>query len=139
MPLSPIILGTDEPVINLGGFMGHDPVFTIDELSSLVDEGAVRFFLVQDRERMEEMRAEREEYYATYGTYPQYGPPRGGPPGMDNEVVTWVQDNCEKVPQDLWQSPEADEEQGGGPDGPGGPGGLGGAQGLYDCGTQGGR
>jgi hypothetical protein len=133
MPLSPIILGTDEPVINLGGFMGRDPVFTTEELSSLVDEGAVRFFLAQDRERMEEMRAEREEYYATYGTYPQSGPPRGGPPGMDNEVVTWVQDNCEKVPQDLWQSPEADEEQGGGPGGPGG------AQGLYDCGTQGGR
>ena len=141
MPLSPIILGTDEPVINMGGFMGRDPVFTTEELAGLVDEGAVRFFLVQDRERMEEMRAEREaereEYYATYGTYPQYGPPPGGPPGADNEAVTWVQDNCEKVPEELWKSPEEDEEQGGG--GPGGPGGPGRAQALYDCGTQGGR
>jgi 4-amino-4-deoxy-L-arabinose transferase-like glycosyltransferase len=139
MPLSPIILGTDEPVINMGGFRGSDPVFTTDELSDLVDEGAVRFFLVQDRERMEETRAEREEYYATYGTYPQYGPTRGGPPGGDNEAVTWVQDNCEKVPQELWQSPEADEEQGGGPGGPGSPGGPGGAQGLYDCSGAGGQ
>ena len=55
---------------------------------------------------------------------------------MDNEAVTWVQDNCEKVPQEEWQSPEEDEEQGGGPGGPGGPGR---AQALYDCGTQGGQ
>jgi len=140
MPLSPIILGTDEPVIDLGGFMGRDPVFTTDELSNLVDEGAVRFFLVQDRERMEEREAEREaereEYYATYGTYPPYGPPPGGPPGADNEAVTWVQDNCEKVPQELWQSPEEDEEQG---DGPGGPGGPERAQALYDCSGIGGQ
>ncbi len=135
MPLSPIILGTDEKVINLGGFMGGDPVFTAEELSSLVDSGALRFFLVQDRERMEEMRAEREaEQEASGGSAPQ-GPPPGGPPGADNEAVTWVQDNCEKVPEELWKSPEEDEEGDAG--GPGGSGGPGRAQALYDCGTQG--
>jgi hypothetical protein len=137
MPLSPIILGTDEPVINLGGFMGRDPVFTTEELSGLVDEDAVRFFLVQDRECMEEMRAEREaEQEASGGSAPQ-GPPPGGPPGADNEAVTWVQDNCEKVPEELWKSPEEDEEQGGG--GPGGPGGPGRVQALYDCSGTGGQ
>jgi 4-amino-4-deoxy-L-arabinose transferase-like glycosyltransferase len=137
MPLSPIILGTDEKVINLGGFMGRDPVLSYGELTDLVDEGAVRFFLVQDRERMEEMRAEMEaEQEASGGSAPQ-GPPPGGPPGADNEAVIWVQDNCEKVPQELWQSPEEDEEQRGG--GPGGPGGPGRAQALYDCGAEGGR
>jgi 4-amino-4-deoxy-L-arabinose transferase-like glycosyltransferase len=131
--MSSIILGTDEPVINMGGFMGRDPVFTTDELTSLVDEGAVRFFLVQDRERAEEMRAEREAEREAYGdTYPQGGPPQGGPPGSDNEAVTWVQDNCEKIPQELWRSPEADEEGGGGPGGPGGPRRV---QGLHDCGV----
>jgi hypothetical protein len=135
MPLSPIILATNEKVINLGGFMGRDPVFTTDELTDLVDDGAVRFFLVQDRERMEEMRAEREaeqeaEQEASSGSTPQ-GPPPGGPPGMENEATTWVQDNCEKVPQELWQSPNDEEQQGGG--------GLGRAQVLYDCGTEGGQ
>jgi 4-amino-4-deoxy-L-arabinose transferase-like glycosyltransferase len=130
MPLSPIILGTDEKVINLGGFMGRDPVFTTEELSGLVQRGAVRFFLLQDRERMEEMRAEREaEQEVSGGSAPQ-----GPPPGSDSEAVTWVQDNCEKVPEKLWKSPEEDEEQGGGPGGPGGPGR---AQALYDCGTGG--
>ncbi len=128
MPLSPIILGTDEPVINLGGFMGRDPAVTSEELTGLLDEGAVRFFLLQDRERMEEMRAEREaEQEASGGSAPQ-GPPPGGPPSADNESVTWVQDNCEKVPEELWKSPEEEEEQGGG-----GPGGPGRAQALYDC------
>jgi hypothetical protein len=136
MPLSPIILGTDEKVINLGGFMGRDPVFTTDELSGLVEGGAVRFFLLQDRERMEEMRAEREaEQEASGGSAPQ-GPPPGGPPGSDSEAATWVQDNCEKVPEELWKSPEEDEEQGGGPGGPGGPGRV---QALYDCGITGGQ
>ncbi|MDQ4127217.1 MAG: glycosyltransferase family 39 protein [Actinomycetota bacterium] len=136
MPLSPIILGTDEPVINLGGFMGRDPVFTTQELAGLVGEGAVRFFLVQDRERMEEMQAEREaEQEASGGSAPQ-GPPPGSPPGMDNEAVTWVQDNCEKVPEELWKSPEEAEEQGGGPGGPGGPGRV---QALYDCSGAGGQ
>jgi hypothetical protein len=112
-------------VINLGGFMGRDPVFTSDELANLVDEGSVRFFLMPDRERMEEMRAERE---ASGSGAPQ-GPPPGGPPGSDNEAATWVQDNCEKVPQEEWQSPEAEEQGGGGPPGR--------VQALYDCGAGG--
>ena len=136
MPLSPIILGTDEKVINLGGFMGRDPVLTTEELSGLVERGAVRFFLLQDRERMEEMRAESEAKQEASGGSASQGPPPGGPPGSDSEAATWVQDNCEKVPEELWKSPEEDEEQGGGP---GGPGGLGRAQALYDCGTEGGR
>ena len=79
------------------------------------------------------MRAEREaEQEASDGSAPQ-GPPPGGPPGSDSEAATWVQDNCEKVPQEEWQSPEEDEEQGGSPGGPGR------AQALYDCGTQGGQ
>jgi hypothetical protein len=44
-----------------------------------------------------------------------------------------VQDSCEKVPQEEWQSPET---EGQGERGPGGPGGPGRAQGLYDCGSQ---
>jgi len=60
MSTSPIILNTDEPVISLGGYNGIDPVFTAGDLAELVDEGAVRFFLMPDREAIEEMRAERE-------------------------------------------------------------------------------
>jgi 4-amino-4-deoxy-L-arabinose transferase-like glycosyltransferase len=124
MSASPIILNTDESVITLGGFIGRDPVLTTDRLANLVDRGAVRFFLIPDRERMEEMRAERES--GQQGA-PQ-APPPGGPPGMDNESASWVQDNCEKVPQEKWQSSDSEQQPGGGPP-------MMRAQALYDCGT----
>ena len=124
MSASPIILSTDEPdpVITLGGFMGRDPVLTTDRLANLVDRGAVRFFLMPDRERMEQMRAE-------YASSSQQGaPPWGGRGFLQNESVSWVEDNCKKIPQEEWQSPEDDEGQGrGGP--------MGRSQALYDCGT----
>jgi 4-amino-4-deoxy-L-arabinose transferase-like glycosyltransferase len=124
MSASPIILNTDEPVISLGGYNGIDPVFTAGDLSNLVDRGALRFFLMPDRERMEEMRAERESG--------QQGAPQaplpGGPPGMDNESASWVQDNCEKVPQEEWQSSDSEQQSGGSRP-------MMRAQALYDCGT----
>jgi 4-amino-4-deoxy-L-arabinose transferase-like glycosyltransferase len=133
-----IILNTDERVITLGGFMGRDPAVTPEELTSLVNKGAVRFFLAPDRERMQERMQERmaEEEASSGddasegepGGAPQ-GPPPGGPPGMDNEAVSWVQDNCEQVPQEEWQSPETEEQGGGSPRGPGRD------QALYDCGA----
>ena len=96
MSASPIILNTDEPVISLGGYNGVDPVITPDGLADLVDGGAVRFFLVG-----------------------------GGPGGSNSESAGWVQDNCQEVPQEEWQSPDAGEQ--------GGPPGR--APSLYDCGT----
>ena len=50
---SPIILNTDEPVISLGGFNGADPVFSNERLAGLVREGAVRYFLIEGRDREE--------------------------------------------------------------------------------------
>jgi 4-amino-4-deoxy-L-arabinose transferase-like glycosyltransferase len=50
---SPIILNTDEPVISLGGFNGADPVFSNERLAALVKEGAVRYFLIEGRDRDE--------------------------------------------------------------------------------------
>ncbi|MDX6382201.1 MAG: hypothetical protein QOI57_3225, partial [Rubrobacteraceae bacterium] len=117
---SPIILNTNEsdPVITLGGFGGRDPVFSTNQLTNLIDRGAVRFFLIQDRERMMENQQE--------GT--SEGSPSGG--GHDfpqNESTSWVQDNCEQVPQELWQS-SSTSEQGGD---------SGRAPVLYGCGEEG--
>jgi hypothetical protein len=100
---SSLILNTGDKVIDTNGFEGHDPVFTSDEIAGLVDTGAVRFFLTG-----------------------------GGPGGSNSEAASWAQDNCEEVPQEEWQSPDAGEQGGGGPPGPPGRG-----QTLYDCGTGG--
>jgi 4-amino-4-deoxy-L-arabinose transferase-like glycosyltransferase len=122
---APIILNTDEsdPVIDLGGFMGRDPVLSTDQLARLVDRGAVRFFLVQDRERMQEMLAERES--------DQQGGSRGGwggPP--QNEATSWIQDNCQQVPHELWQSLSSSDQGQGDP-------GMMRAQTLYECSPEG--
>ena len=85
-------------MIDLAGFEGHDPVFTADEIADLAENGAVRFFLIG-----------------------------GGPGGSNSEAASWVQDNCEEVPQEEWQSPETQDQGGGGPPG--------GEQALYDCST----
>ena len=95
---SSLILNTDDKVIDLAGFEGHDPVFTADKVAGLADEGAVRFFLTG-----------------------------GDPGGSNSETGSWVQDNCEQVPQEEWQSPETEEQGGGGPPGR--------EQALYDCST----
>jgi hypothetical protein len=135
MSASPIILNTDEPdpVITLGGFMGRDPVLSTEQLANLVKKGEVRFFLIPDSERMEEMMS---EYFSSQSPG-QQGAPEGPPGGLGsflhNESMSWVQDNCEKVPQELWQSPEVEEDSGGGPGGPGR------AQALYDCRVRGGE
>jgi hypothetical protein len=130
MSASPIILTTDELVISLGGYNGVDPVFTVDELADLVNEGTVRFFFMPDREAIEEMRAEREaDGDGPPGLRGGRGP--GGGPGSgvpQNGSVEWIEDNCEKVPQELWQS-DFEGERGGPP--------MARAQALFDCGTGG--
>jgi hypothetical protein len=105
MSASPIVLYTEEPVISFGGYNGVDPVFSADELADLVHGGTVRFFLMPDREAMEETTAERED---NGGRGPGGGPGSGLP---QNGSAEWVEVNCEKVPQELWQS---DPEGGGG-------------------------
>ena len=129
MSASPIILNTNEPdpVITLGGFMGRDPVLSTAQLADLVRKGEVRFFLVPDSERLEEMMS---EYLSSQSSAGQQAAPEGPPGGLGrflhNESITWVQDNCEQVPQEDWQS--SDSEDAGGP--------MGRTQILYDCGTQ---
>ena len=134
MSASPIILNTDEPVISFGGYNGVDPVFTPAELADLVGRGTVRFFMMPDREATEKMRAEREANGDAPGggPGPTGGPGAGGGPGSgvpQNGSAEWIEESCEKVPQELWQPPEDEGRGGGGPPGR--------ARALYNCGVGG--
>jgi 4-amino-4-deoxy-L-arabinose transferase-like glycosyltransferase len=128
--IAPIILSRDEPMISLGGYSGLDPVFTTKRLTDLVNEGAVRFFLVPDRERlMQRMPGDASSQRSGQRGAPA-GISRGGPGRFSqNESASWVQDNCERVPQERWQS-SSDDDQGGGDPQRTRP------QALYDCGTE---
>jgi hypothetical protein len=126
---SPIILDVDEPVLDLGGFMGFDPVMKQDKLAALVDSGAVRFFLVLDEERLaeafSEMMAGTSSGDSADGT--NTAPT---PPPLANESTDWVEENCQEVPRELWQSSDLEDS-----------GGMkemfGEVQALYDCGGSG--
>jgi 4-amino-4-deoxy-L-arabinose transferase-like glycosyltransferase len=109
---SPIILNTDEPVIAFGGFEGRDPVFSIKRLAGLVNQGTVRFFIVQERDI---------EHAAQLGSAQRHLELDGQVPRLqqlprlkahlkaladihEKEKVRWITDNCEQVPKEPWLS-----------------------------------
>ena len=127
---SPIILNTDEPVIDFGGFEGRDPVFSIKRLAGLVSEGSVRFFMIKERDI---------EHAAKLGTARRHLKLGGQVPPLqqlphlkahlkaladihEKKEVRWITDNCEQVPQRLWQSSTSSSPNA--------------TVLLYDCGTQ---
>src|SRR5215217_888282 len=126
---SPIILNTDEPVIAFGGFEGRDPVFSIKRLGGLVNQGSVRFFVIVKRD------IERAAKLDTAGRRPKLGVLQVRPEDLqhlkarlkaledfhENKEVRWITDNCEQVPQGLWQSSASNSSNS--------------TALLYDCGT----
>src|SRR5215212_7710679 len=127
---SPIILNTDEPVIAFGGFEGHDPVFSIKRLAGLVNQGSVRFFVIQKRD------IERAAKLDTAGRRPKLGENQVHFEQLphlkarlkaledlhEKKEVRWITDNCQQVPQGLWQSSTSKSRSS--------------TVLLYDCGTQ---
>ena len=109
---SPIILNTDERVIAFGGFEGRDLAFSIKSLAGLVNQGSVRFFVIEKRD------IERAATLDTAGRSPKLGEQRvrlGQLPHLkarlkaladthEKEEVRWITDNCAQVPQGLWRS-----------------------------------
>jgi len=68
------ILNTNDPVIAFGGFTGNDPVLSTEQLEGLVNDGAVRFFLLEPTSRQRTRVARR------------------------------VIQQCKPVPKEAWQS-----------------------------------
>ncbi|MBL8777711.1 MAG: glycosyltransferase family 39 protein [Acidimicrobiales bacterium] len=69
-----IILATDEPVMTIGGFNGQDPAPTLDEFIEYVEQGELRYVLVD-------------------GGGGLGGGMGGGPGGGTSEITTWVTEN----------------------------------------------
>ena len=109
---SPIILNTDEPVIAFGGFEGRDLAFSIKRLAGLVNQGSVRFFMIKERD------IEHAAQMGIARRHPMLGeqvPRLEQLPHLkarlkaledlhEKKEVRWITDNCEQVPQGLWQS-----------------------------------
>ena len=126
---SPIILNTDEPVIAFGGFEGRDPVFSIKRLAGLVNQGSVRFFVIEKRDIERAAKLDTDRRHLELG---------GQVPRLEQlphlkarlkaledihemKEVRWITDNCEQVSQESWQSSASTLQPSTGV--------------LYDCGT----
>jgi hypothetical protein len=109
---SPIILNTDEPVIAFGGFEGRDPVFSIKRLAGLVNQGSVRFFVIEKRdiERAAKLdtagrRLKLGEHQVRLDQLPHLKARLKALEDFhESKEVRWITDDCEQVPQGLWQS-----------------------------------
>ncbi|NRD78932.1 glycosyltransferase family 39 protein [Bacillus sp. BRMEA1] len=80
---APIILDTGLPVMAMGGFMGNDPALSVEKLQKLVNEGQIRYFLIQGR---------------SFG-------------GQQSEVLNWIKNNCTVVPTNKWQNSQSGQGQ----------------------------
>jgi len=99
-------------VIDFGGFEGRDPAFSIKRLAGLVNQGSVRFFVLEKRD------IEHAAKLETAGRRPKLGEHqvrleqlphlkarlKALEDAHEKKEVRWITNNCEQVPQGLWQS-----------------------------------
>ena len=76
-----LILETGEAVMALGGFSGSDQILSVENLTALIGDGKVRYFL----------------------TRASNGAGGGMVPG-NNELFTWVSMHCAAVPSSEWNN-----------------------------------
>ncbi len=109
----PIILATNRPVMAMGGFIGSDPILTTLDLQTLVNNGTVRFFLINSP------RATQDLLDRLPAQYRDLIPGGSGNLGQYS-LSTWVSNHCSAVPTSEWRSAS------------GSAAGLGASE-LYDC------
>jgi 4-amino-4-deoxy-L-arabinose transferase-like glycosyltransferase len=70
-PADTLILASNKPVMNLGGFSGRDSVLSLNQLKSLIVNGTVRFFLLSNNPH---------------------------PTVANNNLINWVKKTCPVTP-----------------------------------------
>lgn len=129
MSADALILATNKPVMAIGGFSGSDPILTTSQLSTLVTNGTVRFFLLNGPLTIQQLPPQiLDQIPAQYRSLLRNG--FAGFVGQQRALTTWVTKHCSKVPTNLWQSTATSSDTAGG-----GFFGRGGANQLYDCAT----
>ena len=117
---APFILATGEAVMAMGGFTGSDEILSVEELAAMVEQGEVRFFLLQGspggQGPGQSLQGQIPPQYPG-GKLP--GQPQQGqnPPqqaGQQSELTQWISETCRQVDPSEWGP---GRQQGGGPDG----------------------
>jgi 4-amino-4-deoxy-L-arabinose transferase-like glycosyltransferase len=87
-----IQLASGLPVMTMGGFLGSDPVPTLDELKAAIQAGELRFVLLRYLTVDAPGGVISLEFHG--------GPGGAGGPGVSGERTTWVAENCAAVSLD---------------------------------------
>ncbi|AWI04955.1 glycosyltransferase family 39 protein [Clostridium drakei] len=86
---SDIILKTGEPVMTIGGFSGSDKIITLDQFKKSVKNGEIRYVIVN-------------------GTIGRIGASKNG---SNSDIMNWVKENGELVPNTQWQNNVSSKNQ----------------------------
>ncbi len=91
-PANGIILDTNGPVMAWGGFGGHDPILSTQQLVSLLDNGTVRYVLLQN------VSSNFKHHSVANISFPDVAQPG------NVELSRWVSASCSPVLLRLWSS-----------------------------------
>lgn len=116
----PFILATGKPVMALGGFLGTDPILTVQQLQTLIKNNTVRFFSLQGAPNLSNLPPPIQERLENIGNL-----------GEQN-LSLWVGSRCSVVSPTLWSSNSTGNSPFSGGGFPPSGGGRFGLQ-LYDC------
>jgi 4-amino-4-deoxy-L-arabinose transferase-like glycosyltransferase len=90
---SDLILKTGEPVLTLGGFMGSDPILTVDQFKQLVADGAIRYAM------------------ATGGSNRGMGMTGVMGSNSNTAIMSWIKANGKAVPDSEWKDSTSSKNQ----------------------------
>ncbi len=98
MSANAIILATNQPVMALGGFAGRDPILDTTQLATLVTNGTVRFFLLNNPVYMQLYLQRRfpDLAHTQALSWLDFG---------RSTLSTWVTQHCTTVPSSTWSPP----------------------------------
>ncbi len=131
MSADSIILATNKPVMAMGGFSGSDPILTTNQLSSLIADGTVRFFLLNSPRSLQQIPPQiLDQLPSQFRNAARNG--FAGFSGQQSTLTTYVSQRCSIVPTTKWQTPSSGTS---GTQTPGSFFSRGGANVLYDCAT----
>ncbi|GCE23846.1 hypothetical protein [Dictyobacter kobayashii] len=95
-PAEPLILATDQPVMDIGGFGGGDTILTRTQLIDLVNQGTIHYFLFNNIHRVTHKVGKRK--ITTISVLAA---------GGNADDIRWVATHCSLVSSKLWMPPGA--------------------------------
>lgn len=106
---APLIVATGQPVLDMGGFTGNDPVLTQTMLAQLVAADQVHLFLLPSSNVTPSQRAALFGQPSPAALSARGAARLGGASGVDvaytNSLTRWVSTHCQPVPPAQWSSP----------------------------------